>query len=75
MNERKRTIEIFLHEAVVSDTHYSAEMIKTQVVNPIKLEKYKIDLSKFGVGDTKDWRDLFWEVEKSECVMGMHQGS
>lgn len=37
------------------------------------LTKQGIDLSQFGKGEAKTVQDLFWEVQRSECVMGMHQ--
>merc|ERR1719428_1453327 len=40
-----------------------------------KLRKNGIDVAKFGKGDAKKIEDLFWEVQKSECVMGMQKGA
>jgi hypothetical protein len=39
-----------------------------------KLRKNGIDVTLFGKGDAKRIEDLFWEVQKSECVMGMQKG-
>merc|ERR1719160_321170 len=39
-----------------------------------KLRKGGVDVSLFGKGEAKTVQDLFWEVQKSECVMGMQKG-
>merc|ERR1719487_141803 len=38
------------------------------------LTKRGIDLSQFGKGEARTVQDLFLEVQRSECVMGLHQG-
>eukprot|EP00746_Dinoflagellata_sp_MGD_P008668 gnl/MRDRNA2_/MRDRNA2_117365_c0_seq1.p1 gnl/MRDRNA2_/MRDRNA2_117365_c0~~gnl/MRDRNA2_/MRDRNA2_117365_c0_seq1.p1 ORF type:complete len:376 (+),score=86.43 gnl/MRDRNA2_/MRDRNA2_117365_c0_seq1:29-1129(+) len=48
----------------------SPEMLEFEAT----LRKHGIDVDEFGKGEHKSIGDLFWEVQKSECVMGMHKG-
>jgi Ca2+-binding EF-hand superfamily protein len=51
-------------------TANSPEMLEFEAT----LRKHGIDVSEFGKGEAKSIGDLFWEVQKSECVMGLHKG-